>query len=381
MPQPSASPKRIVIRGLNWLGDAVMSTPALRRLREAHPEAFIALLTPAKLADLWTRHPDINAVMQFAARDSVFAIARQLRREQFDTAIVFPNSPRSALETFLARVPRRIGLARPWRNFLLTDVIRPQTSEVPMRKKTRTDIQRAVTKFPQATRETYSASGHHMFRYLHIAAALGAIPEPAAPRLIVMDVEVDEAIARFGECQGRTGLHRPLIGFNAGAEYGPAKRWPVEHFIETARRLHQQADCACWILGGPGDRELAQSFAGTLRKTGIDARSLAGETTLRQLCAAMKACDVVVTNDTGPMHVAAAVGTPVVVPFGSTSPELTGPGLPGDKTHCLLSGNAPCAPCFRRECPIDLRCLHNVSVEDVVGAVVQILRTRSPSSG
>src|SRR5690349_2381254 len=116
-------PKRILIRGVNWLGDAVMTTPALIRLREKFPDAHIALLTPEKLRDLWLHHPAVNETLPFAAGESPFAIGRRLRAGQFDLALVLPNSPRSVLEVFLARIPRRVGYARPWRNWFLTDVI------------------------------------------------------------------------------------------------------------------------------------------------------------------------------------------------------------------------------------------------------------------
>jgi heptosyltransferase II len=359
-------PERIVVRGVNWLGDAVMSTPALRRLREAYPQAHIALITPAKLADLWRHHPDVEATIAFSDSEGVLDVARRVRAEKFDLALVFPNSPRSALEVFLAGVPRRVGLARPWRNFFLTGVIASPGTEILMRKKSAPEVQRLIAQSPPPPRQQFPESAHHLFRYLDIAAAAGASREPAAPRLVVSDEEVKEVRRKFSAGEQR------LVGFNPGAEYGPAKRWPMERFIETARRLNKQTGCACWVFGGAAEREAGQHFVREL--SDLPARSLAGETNLRELCAALKACDVVITNDTGPMHVAAAVGTPVVVPFGSTSPELTGPGLPWDKTHTLLCGNVPCAPCFRRECPIDLRCLRDVSVDQVVSAALQLLR-------
>src|SRR5574341_863356 len=117
---------KIFIRGVNWLGDAVMTTPALRRLREARPDARISLLTPAKLAALWHEHPDIDEVLSFENNEGVFAIARRLRAEHFNLALVLPNSPRSALECFLARIPHRVGHARPWRNWLLTQAVFPR---------------------------------------------------------------------------------------------------------------------------------------------------------------------------------------------------------------------------------------------------------------
>jgi heptosyltransferase-2 len=169
---------------------------------------------------------------------------------------------------------------------------------------------------------------------------------------------------------------------NAGAEYGPAKRWPRERFIEAAIKIQAAAGCQCWVFGGPAEvdfaRGIADSIAASKAGPPDSVRCLAGQTSLRELCAALKACDVLLTNDSGPMHVAAAVGTRVVAPFGSTSPDLTGPGLPGDTRHRLLTCGAPCSPCFRRECPIDLRCMTGISVEQVVAAVLELL-VQAPS--
>jgi heptosyltransferase-2 len=187
------------------------------------------------------------------------------------------------------------------------------------------------------------------------------------PAINVSEDEVTAIRKRYGAREGDL-----LLGLNPGAEYGPAKRWPEDRFIETARRLAAQTNCRCWILGGPGDAAVADRIAAAL-PNGI-AQSLAGKTTLRELCAALKACAVVLTNDTGPMHVAAAVGTPVAVPFGSTSPELTGPGWPVGEGHKFLCGEAPCAPCFRRTCPVDFRCMTSIGVDAVVDAVLQLLR-------
>jgi heptosyltransferase-2 len=130
------------------------------------------------------------------------------------------------------------------------------------------------------------------------------------------------------------------------------------------------------ILGGPKDQPLAGEVAALMLQAGVSqVQNLAGKTTLRELCAVLRACRVALSNDTGPMHLAAAVGTPVVAPFGSTSPELTGPGLPGDahSPHVLLTAHAPCAPCFRRQCPVDFRCLRGITPEQVVQAVLTVL--------
>ena len=365
-------PRRILVRGVNWLGDAVMTTPALLRLREARPDAHTTLLTHAKLADLWRGHPAVDAVITFAEGEGVFQIARRLRAKQFDTALVLPNSPRSALEVFLARIPVRIGYAQPWRNFFLTQAIPARPGAVAMHKRSGAEIKRLIAG-EKSTEEKIPATAHQLHHYLHLAAALGAKTEPLAPRVVVSTQEVEAIRQRF---QIPGGV--PVFGLNAGAEYGPAKRWPLERFVAAAVALQKRTGCAWLIFGGPGDVQLADDLAAALTRQAPAAAvfHLAGRTSLRELCATLKACAVVLTNDTGPMHLAAAVGTPVVVPFGSTSPELTGPGFPGDSRHQLLQSDAACAPCFLRECPIDFRCMNGISVERVVEAVLRACAAR-----
>ena len=373
----SPQSERLLVRGVNWLGDAVMTTPALQRLREAKPHAHITLLTPAKLADLWQHHPAVDSVIPFTEKDSLLNIAGRLREGHFTTALVFPNSPRSALEVFLARIPERVGLARPWRNVLLTNVVRAFPTMQPMRKRSNQEIARLAMmddEFPiRSGKGEYDSATHQIHHYLHLAAALGANPEPLSPHLEVTGSEVSAVKNRFG---ARDEV--PLFGLNTGAEYGPAKRWPRERFMAAAVEIQRRTGCHWWIFGGKADESLAtgiaREIAAALSGPDGSVRSIAGQTSLRELCAALKACRLVVTNDTGPMHVAAAVGTPVIVPFGSTSPELTGPGQPGDDRHRLLKATAPCAPCFLRECPIDFRCMKSISVESVVEAALSIVR-------
>lgn len=363
--QPSAAGEKILVRGVNWLGDAVMTTPALMRLREARPSAHITLLTPSKLADLWQSHPAINTVLSVETGEGLFQTARRIREGQFGMAVVLPNSPRSALEAFLGRVPERVGLARPWRTWTFTKPIAPRAGEVHTRKRSASEIRGLVRQEPTKPRDTWPEAAHQILDYLRITAALAADPAPIAPIIAVQPDEVTVARKRFGATEGR-----PLFGLNPGAEYGPAKRWPVERFVEAARIIFEQTNCHWWVFGNSRELPLAESIIAKLPKGA--AQSLAGKTSLRELCAALKACALVLTNDTGPMHLAAAVGTPVVVPFGSTSPELTGPGWPPGAGHQLLRGPAPCAPCFRRECPIDFRCMTSITVESVVQTVLRI---------
>ena len=363
------TPRRILVRGVNWLGDAVMTTPALLRLREKFPAAHIAMLAPAKLADLWKQHPAINEVISFSAGDGIFAVGRKLRAGNYDLALVLPNSPRSALEVLLAGIPQRIGHARPWRNFFLTQVVAPRTEAVKMHKRTAAEIRELVSGNAKIKTQNsrLSPAAHQIHEYLHLTAALGANPEPLAPQLAVTTEEIAAAKEKFG----LEKIDRPIIGLNPGAEYGPAKRWPVEKFIAAAREIHRQTNCAWILFGGKSDASITNQIADQLPTPNSQLLNLAGKTSLRELMALLKSCRVLLTNDTGPMHVAAALGTPVVVPFGSTSPELTGPVFSVNAR--ILKSDAACSPCFLRECPIDFRCMNGISVERVVEAVLSMV--------
>jgi ADP-heptose:LPS heptosyltransferase len=374
-----------------------MTTPALLRLREKFPDAHIALLTPEKLRDLWLDNPAVNETISFAPGESVFSVGRKLHRvgssrcddrtaqravpTKFDLALVLPNSPRSAIEPWLAGIPKRIGYVRPWRNFFLTRAIAPRPGAVRMRKLSSVEIKRRtgvapVSKIISETSETGATPvlrpiDHQIHEYLYLAAALGANPEPIAPQLFVAPEEVEAVKRKFG----LEKITQPVFGLNPGAEYGPAKRWPVERFIAAAQEIQNRTNCVWLIFGGKSDMELAERINSEIRNPKSEIRNLAGRTSLRELMSLLKLCRVLLTNDSGPMHVAAALGTPVVVPFGSTSPELTGPGLPGDSRNRLLKSNAPCSPCFLRECPIDFRCLNGISVERVVQALVEAVKS------
>lgn len=359
------SPERILVRGVNWLGDAVMTTPALRRLRERFPSARVTLLMPEKLADLFAGHPDVDEIATFAAGESPWRIGRRLRPGNFDLAVVLPNSPRSALEVWFSGARRRIGYARSWRSFFLTDAVPVRSDERPMRKRSADEVRKLVAASP-ASSEALPAKVHHIHQYLHLVAALGASGEPLRPHLHVTDRERRSALERLGDST------RTWVGINAGAEYGPAKRWPKERFIGVAKRLAGERGLGLVLFGGKADISLASEIEQAVLGSTTDARvvNVAGKTSLRELCALMAQCRVVLTNDTGPMHVAAAVGATVVVPFGSTSPEMTGPGLPRDGRNVFLRSPAACSPCFLRECPIDFRCMTGIGEPEVLASVL-----------
>ncbi len=383
-PQSSThNPRRILVRGTNWLGDAVMTTPALARLREKFPDAHIALLTPEKLRDLWLpvedglHQPAVNETITFAAGEGVLSIGKKLRAGKFDLAVVLPNSPRSAIEIFLAGIPQRIGYARPWRNIFLTQAVAPRADAVKMRKLSVAEIKRRTGVAPVSIEKksetgkmpVLPSTAHQMHEYLHLVATLGANPEPLPPQLFVASQGIEAVRKNFGLANSR----KPILGLNPGAEYGPAKRWPAERFIAAACEIQRRTDCTWILFGGRSDAQLAAQIEGGIQDGKHEILNLAGKTSLRELMALLKLCRVLLTNDTGPMHIAAALGTPVVVPYGSTSPELTGPGMPGDPRYRLLKSAVPCSPCFLRECPIDFRCMNSITVERVLEAVLSAI--------
>lgn len=373
------SPRRIVVRSVNWLGDAVMTTPALLRLRERFPSASITLVCASKLADLWTGFPPVDEVIAFESGDGLLPLSRRIREGRFDLGITFPNSTRAALELRLAGVPIRLGYGGRARLLLLNRRVSRPASWIRMNKLGPSEIRRRL-QF-NAPVDVPPRGAHQIHHYLHLTAALGAVAAPVAPRLHVGGAESAGFAVKFLGGHRATPPPRLLLGLNPGAEYGPAKRWPAERFAAAAVEISQATDADWLIFGGKGDVPAAAQIAqriladmpaspgsGAVRVTNV-----AGATSLRELMAGLKLCRVLLTNDSGPMHLAAAVGTPVVTPFGSTSRELTGPGLPGDDRHALLHAGAPCSPCFLRECPVDFRCMTGITVAQVVDAVQRIL--------
>jgi len=368
--------RRILVRGVNWLGDAVMTTPALLRLREFLPDADIVLLIHEKLGDLWPDHPAVDLTLTYGPDTSSSQLIKRLRRERFDTALILPNSFRSALEVWLAGIPRRVGYRGNGRTWLLSHAISARPGSRPMRKRSPKEIRQLISQ-PVAPPTSGPPPVHHIHHYLRLTTSLGARPEPLPPQLVVGDEIIARVRKRFGLADGPG--EGPLLGLNPSAEYGPAKRWPRDRFVAAAIEIQRRTGCRWLLFGGPADIPLANEITAeldfALRQGNAPPSSgvlnLAGLTSLRELCALLKCCRALLTNDTGPMHVAAAVGTPVIVPFGSTSPELTGPGLPGNTSHELLQSHAPCAPCFLRECPIDFRCMKEITVEQVVAAVLK----------
>jgi len=306
--------------------------PAVARLRKAHPDAHIALLCPAKLRDLWLHNPHINEILtEITGR--------------FDTAYIFPNSFRSAYEAWRARIPRRIGYRGHWRSLLLTDIIPDYPGET-------SHYETITVAGKYFRRKVFTATRHQVHRHL---ALTGTKPEHIPPRIWLGPEQGILTRKLLGDDR------RPILALNPGAEFGSAKRWPADRFAEVAKQVHAATGCRVVLLGGPRDAAIPLPD-GSL--------NLIGKTTLLELCVVLKASRVFLTNDTGPMHLAAALDVPQVAIFGSTSPELTGPL--SDKA-VVLREPVECSPCFLRECPIDFRCMTSLSIESVTDAILKLL--------
>jgi len=331
-------PFRILIRSSNWLGDSVMSVPAVRAIKAGRPDARVTIAAPGNIAPIWKLVPEVDAIIPLSGSRLLSAV-RLLRREpSFDVAILFPNSLRAALESWLTAIPRRVGYRGHWRRWLLNQI-------VPVPRKP-------------------GPPEHHSLRFLSIARECGADTSNSDKSLAGVRQSADSLQMAIDR--------QPIkIGLCPGAEYGPAKRWLPERFAEAAERIGAQSPVQWMLFGTAGDASAGEQIAAALGNQSVNR---IGQTTLDQLIEELRECRLLLTNDTGTMHLAALLGLRVVAIFGSTEPRLTGPVGNG---HIILRHHVECSPCFLRECPIDFRCMKAVSVEEVADAVLSILRNKS----
>ena len=328
-------PFRILIRSSNWLGDAVMSVPAVRAIKDGRPDAHVTIAAPTKIAPMWKLVPEVDAIVPLP-NNSFFPVVRLLKQQApFDVGILFPNSLRVALETWLSGIPRRVGYRGHWRSWIVNQIVRDPRKPGP----------------PE----------HHSLRFLRIAHECGA--EMLSAQHSTLNIP-----SRRGN-QLSPVNHQPMrIGLCPGAEYGPAKRWLPERFAEAVARVSAQLS-AQWILfGTKNDTAIGDQIAAAI---GDRCVNRIGQTNLDQLIDELRQCRLLLTNDTGTMHLAALLGIPVVAIFGSTEPHLTGPI--GNR-HIILRHHVECSPCFLRECPIDFRCMKAVTADEVANAVLSMLR-------
>jgi heptosyltransferase-2 len=328
LPAEKLKPFRILIRSSNWLGDAVMNVPAVRAIKNGRPDAQVTILAPEKIAPMWKLIAEVDEVLPLSSKSLFAAIQLVKKQPSFDAAILFPNSLRSALEVL--SVPRKVGYRGHSRAWLLNQILREPRRPGP----------------PE----------HHSLRFLRIADDCGA------------NVDLNARIQLSDPTQASNSKHRTSLGLCPGAEYGPAKRWLPERFAEVAESISNGSDGKWILFGTNNDFSVGETIAA---KLGDKCINRIGQTTLDELISELRQCRAILTNDTGTMHLATLLDIPVVAIFGSTEPQLTGPL---GENHVVVRQHVECSPCFLRECPIDFRCMKEVTTQEVVRAMMSILR-------
>lgn len=334
------TPQNILVRMPNWIGDFVMATPVLTDLREAFPKASITAMCRTPLSDLLKEDQAIDELFSFTRPANDFVrrqerdIIAKIEAGKYDTGVLLTHSFSSAWWFWQGKVKRRIGYSAHFRRFLLTDPL-----PLPKEKE------------------------HLVKTYKRLLKPLRVPLSESAPRLYVTDKEVAESkqlLYSQGYVKGKK-----LIGINPGAAYGSAKCWPPDRFRALALCLLKETDAYIVFFGDASTASLVKEISHGLPERVID---LAGVTSLRELMCLIKDCSVLVTNDSGPMHIGAAFETPLVALFGSTDEEVTGPY---GQNRAVINKHVKCSPCFKRVCPIDFPCMKEIGVDEVVERVLQ----------
>lgn len=337
--------ERLFLRAVNWLGDAVLTTPALGAVRKAFPSAAITIAAKPLVAELFRHHPDVDEILVYD-KDGIHAgalgmvrMAAAVRRGKYDAAILFQNAFDAALLAFLAGIRERMGYATDGRRLLLSKAV-PVTPEV--------------------------LALHHAEYYLRLVAELG-IPRPAAPGLkIRVTDEEQDAIRASLHAQGVPEGKR-IVGINPGATYGSAKRWFPERFAEVGDALSEEWNAAVVLMGSSPEIPLAAEIEVSMRGKPVN---LAGRTTVRELMALLSQCSFLVTNDSGPMHIGAAFDVPMVAIFGPTDWRKTSPCT---KRARIVRVDMDCSPCMLRACNRGHECMLGVTAGMVIEAARELM--------
>jgi heptosyltransferase-2 len=331
--------KRVVVRGTNWVGDSVMTVPALRALRRVLPDAAITLVIRPGTRGIFSEADYVDDVLVYERKGALSVIpqVREWKRRKFDLAVLFQNAFEAALIPFLAGVPVRLGYATESRQALLTHPL-------PL--------------------PDWRSSKHEVFYYLYLVTALEQMlfgrstvceAEPDAS-IQISEAKKVEAVAllrAYGVSDDET-----VIAICPGSVNSRAKRWPAEAYAELADRLIDSRRKVL-LIGSKDELDVSEEVTRRMRNTPV---VLTGKTTLDQITAVLDRADLIVTNDTGPAHIGAALGRPTIVIFGPTNPLTTRPFAPDAE---ILRHPPDCAPCMLRDCPIDHRCMTAITVDEV----------------
>lgn len=345
--------RKIIVRGTNWVGDAVLTIPALRELRRIFPDAFITLHTRSWAEGIFRDADFLDEILTFDKTESkiadTFSQAKTLKEKQFDLAVLFSNSFETALVTKLAKVPKRFGYAKESRSFLLTDSVK-----IPEWKKER----------------------HEVFYYLNLVAEIekyffgkSSVSENK-PQINLHISDERRAEARnILEANG-VDFSKKTVALGVGSTNSRAKRWQAESYAKLNDLLQNDLEVNVILVGANDETEVSEEvFAKSQRKP----ISLTGKTTLAEIVAILSEIDLLVSNDMGLAHIAPAVGTATLVIFGPTDEKTTQPI--GSE---VIRKDVECAPCLLRDCPIDHRCMTQISAEEVFKKVRNLFNAKAP---
>jgi heptosyltransferase-2 len=343
---------RVVIRAPNWLGDAVLALPAMAAIRRHFKDANLSIAAPAGFADIFREHIGAAPDQVIGLPSKPAATRAALESGQFELGILFPNSFRSAWQLRQAGIRERWGYSRAWRAPVLT----------------RRSVRRRA------------GLQHQSDYYRNLIRGFGIPVDDDAPRIRLTEATLERGLDLLRRFKIDTA--KRLIVLAPGAAYGQAKQWPPARVAELAARLIRDRDATCVMVGAGHDRDAARAVesslpdsTGALRSRLID---LTGHTSLPELMGVIERADAVVANDSGAMHLAAALGRPVVAIFGPTDERVTRPVGPTGRTD-VLTADVFCRPCHLRDCPIDHRCMKRVTADMVFAAVSKQLAFRRES--
>ncbi|APX07520.1 lipopolysaccharide heptosyltransferase II [Vibrio campbellii] len=340
--------KKILIIGPSWVGDMVMSQSLYIVLKQVHPESQIDVIAPGWCKPILERMPEIHQAIEMPIGHGEFnllgrrEIGKSLREKQYDHAYILPKSAKSALIPWFANIPLRTGWKGEMRYGLLND-LRPNMKSF------------------QFMVERYVALAYSQEEMID-SSSLGGLDTLPRPSLFIDKKEQAEAIAKFNLNQ-----EAPVVGLCPGAEFGPAKKWPETHYAEVASAMVNTGK-QVWLFGSQKDLETCNNIKQLVpQEHQHQIHVLAGQTSLIEAVDLLAACQTVVANDSGLMHVAAAVGCNVVAVYGSTSPKYTPPLA--EKVE-IVHTDIDCRPCFKRECPLGhLNCLNQLSPQKVISKI------------
>ncbi len=345
--------EKILIKSVSWVGDTILTTPSIRLLRRSFPDSRIVAIARPWVADLLLDNADINEVWvenESKSIGSFLHAARRIRKEQFDLGVAFPNSFIAAALLWAGGVKYRIGYNRDARGFLLSQAV-----------KVTPDILRV----------------HQVEYYLNILR--GICDVDSAERKLVLPINPEaekEVLSLLHEVGLDPDAGRPLIGLNPGAFYGSAKRWMPERFAAVADYVYTRYDAGVIITGTKQERFIADEVVANSKKA--KSYNMAGKISLKQLIALLNMLDLYITNDSGAMHIAAAVDIPIIAIFGSTDWRTTSPY---SAKATIVRKEVDCAPCLKRECPRDHKCMKLIQVEDVTREVDSMLSIERTAPG